>query len=56
MLIDATVQVVETRGPQLGDPHSSGIAQSRHAHMRKLQLVAKFPDPEIKVHNFEPVH
>lgn len=88
MLIDAMVQVVEARGPPLGDPRSLGIAQSRHAHMRKLrvqhdgrpqsspvclrsesilreyiralggelQLVAKFPDAEIKVHSFEPVH
>ena len=34
--IDASVQLLEARGPQLGYPHTSGIAQSRHTHMREL--------------------
>ena len=32
------MQLLEVRGPQLGYPHSSGIAQSRHAHMRELRV------------------
>ena len=36
--IDASVQLLEARGPQLGYPQSSGIAQSRHAHMRELRV------------------
>ena len=36
--IGASVQLPEARGPQLGYPHSSGIAQSRHAHMRELRV------------------
>lgn len=36
--IDASVQLLEGRGPLLGYPHSSGIAQSRHAHMRELRI------------------
>ncbi len=41
--VDASVQLLEARGPQLGYPHSSGIAQSsiaqsRHAHMRELRV------------------
>ena len=36
--IDASVQLLEARGPQLGFPHTSGIAQSRHSHMRELRI------------------
>jgi hypothetical protein len=36
--IDASVQMLESRGPQLGYPHSSGIGSSRHAHMRELRV------------------
>ena len=36
--IDASVQLLEARGPQLGYPHSSGIEQSRHSHMRELRI------------------
>jgi len=36
--IDASVQLLEERGPQLGHPHSSGIARSRHPHMRELRV------------------
>lgn len=36
--IDASVQLLETRGPQLGFPHTSGITQSRHSHMRELRI------------------
>jgi hypothetical protein len=36
--VDASVRLLEERGPQLGHPHSSGIAQSRHPHMRELRI------------------
>ncbi|WP_286975137.1 type II toxin-antitoxin system RelE/ParE family toxin [Pseudomonas sp.] len=32
-----SVQLLETRGPSLGFPHSSGINGSRHSHMRELR-------------------
>jgi hypothetical protein len=34
--IDAAVQLLEARGAQLGLPHTTGISQSRHSHMRKF--------------------
>ncbi|WP_407543351.1 type II toxin-antitoxin system RelE/ParE family toxin (plasmid) [Deinococcus radiomollis] len=36
--VDASVQLLEARGPQLGYPHTSGINSSRHAHMRELRI------------------
>lgn len=36
--IDASVQLLEACGPQLGFPHTSGIVQSRHSHMRELRI------------------
>ena len=36
--IDASVRMLEERGPQLGHPHSSGIARSKHPHMRELRI------------------
>lgn len=36
--VDASVRLLEMRGPQLGYPHSSGIAQSRHPRMRELRI------------------
>ena len=36
--IDASVRLLEVRGPQLGYPYSSGINGSRHPHMRKLRI------------------
>ena len=35
--IDASVRLLEERGPQLGFPHSSGINGSKHGHMRELR-------------------
>lgn len=35
--VDAYVRLLEQRGPQLPFPYSSGIAQSRHSHMRELR-------------------
>jgi hypothetical protein len=39
--IDASVRLLEERGPNLGSPHSSGIETSRHAHMRELRVQHK---------------
>ena len=35
--LDASVRLLEARGPALGFPHSSGINGSRHSHMRELR-------------------
>jgi hypothetical protein len=35
--LDASVHLLEARGPDLGFPHSSGIKGSRHSHMRELR-------------------
>jgi len=35
--VDATVQLLEERGPQLPFPHNSGINGSKHSHMRELR-------------------
>lgn len=36
--IDATVRLLENRGPTLGYPHSSKISSSKHPHMRELRI------------------
>lgn len=36
--VDATVRLLEMRGPSLPFPHSSGIVLSRHRHMRELRI------------------
>ena len=36
--VNAHVRLLEERGPQLGHPHSSGIARSKHRHMRELRV------------------
>jgi hypothetical protein len=36
--IDASVILLERMGPSLRFPHSSGIAGSRHSHMRELRI------------------
>lgn len=36
--IDASVRLLEQKGPNLGFPHTSGIEGSRHAHMRELRV------------------
>lgn len=35
--LDASVRLLEARGPALGFPHSSGINGSKHSHMRELR-------------------
>ena len=39
--ITAYVGILEERGPQLDHPFTSGIAQSRHSHMRELRVQHK---------------
>jgi hypothetical protein len=34
--VGAAIDMFETAGPTLPHPHSSGVKQSRHAHMREL--------------------
>jgi hypothetical protein len=36
--VDASVRLLEERGPQLGHPHSSGVERSRHPRMRELRV------------------
>ncbi|WP_216326039.1 type II toxin-antitoxin system RelE/ParE family toxin [Deinococcus aestuarii] len=36
--VAASVGLLEARGPHLEFPHSSGISQSRHPHMRELRV------------------
>jgi hypothetical protein len=33
----ASIGLLETRGPHLPFPHSSGVTSSRHSHMRELR-------------------
>jgi hypothetical protein len=35
--LDASVRLLELRGPALGFPHSSAINASKHGHMRELR-------------------
>jgi hypothetical protein len=35
--LDASVRLLEERGPTLGFPHSSGLGSSKHGHMRELR-------------------
>jgi len=36
--VDASVRLLEERGPQLPHPHSSGIGRSKHPHMREPRI------------------
>ena len=36
--IAAVVELLELKGPQLPFPHSSGISNSKHSHMRELRI------------------
>lgn len=36
--IDASVRLLEEKGPNLGFPHTSGIERSKHSHMRELRV------------------
>ena len=51
--IDVSVQLLETRGPQLPFPHSSGIGGSRHNHMRELRVQHR-GEPYRILYAFDP--
>jgi hypothetical protein len=36
--VDFTVRLLQTLGPVLKMPHSSGVEASRHTHMRELRI------------------
>ena len=36
--VDASVRLLEARGPNLPFPYSSGIEMSKHGHMRELRI------------------
>jgi len=36
--VAAVVELLELKGPQLPFPHSSGISNSKHSHMRELRI------------------
>lgn len=36
--VDRSVHLLEARGPTLPFPHSSGIRNARHSHMRELRV------------------
>lgn len=36
--VDATVRLLEEKGPNLPFPYSSGVQGSRHSHMRELRI------------------
>jgi hypothetical protein len=36
--IEASVMLLEKYGPTLPFPHSSGVSQSKHGHMRELRI------------------
>ena len=36
--VNASVILLQKLGPKLGFPHSSGVARSRHTHMRELRI------------------
>jgi hypothetical protein len=47
------VQLLEEHGPHLNFPHSSGIALSRHNHMRELRIQHK-GSPYRVLYAFDP--
>ncbi len=36
--VNASVELLEERGPKLPYPHSSGVKGSKHSHMRELRI------------------
>ncbi|WP_367890330.1 type II toxin-antitoxin system RelE/ParE family toxin [Sphaerospermopsis torques-reginae] len=51
--IDAVVELLEERGPNLGAPYSSAINGSRHQHMRELRIQHK-GQPYRILYAFDP--
>jgi hypothetical protein len=51
--IDAVVGLLESKGPSLPFPYSSGISGSKHGHMRELR-VQHSGDPYRVLYAFDP--
>jgi hypothetical protein len=51
--LDASVQLLEALGPNLGFPHSSGINGSKHGHMRELRTQSA-GQPSRTLYAFDP--
>jgi hypothetical protein len=51
--VDASVRLLEERGPSLPFPYSSGIVSSRHGHMRELRI-QHAGDPHRVLYAFDP--
>ena len=51
--IAAVVELLEQKGPQLPYPHSSGISNSKHSHMRELR-VQHAGNPYRTLYAFDP--
>jgi len=51
--VKAGVRLLEAHGAQLSFPHSSGIALSRHSHMRELRIQHK-GNPYRVLYAFDP--
>jgi len=51
--VTAHVLLLEQLGPNLGFPHSSGIAGSKHGHMRELRVQHK-GEPYRVLYAFDP--
>jgi len=51
--IAVVVGLLENKGPHLPFPYSSGIATSRHAHMRELRIQYR-GDPYRVLYAFDP--
>jgi len=52
--VSAVVQLLETKGPQLPFPHSSGVNGSAHSHMRELRIQHK-GKPYRVLYVFDPI-
>ena len=51
--IAATIGLLENRGPHLPFPYSSGVASSRHSHMRELRTQVQ-GHPYRTLYAFDP--
>jgi hypothetical protein len=52
--IEASVSLLEKYGPTLPFPHSSGVKQSRHSHMRELRIQRQ-GNPYRVLYAFDPL-
>ena len=51
--VAAVVGLLEVKGPSLPHPYSSGVASSRHSHMRELRIQHK-GEPYRVLYAFDP--